>query len=254
MGKLPLNDPRWCPMQAAIELRQGQTGAMPLAITDLEHAMESGKLRSMRRDITTGACEELEASFWVDHLIDVSIGAVVIYRDYSKHDPQRWAFFAHHHDQRVDGHAYYVWRPDLDNLYPVSRTRADHEDEPLLPIDRAKTVLFYLYRTKAQMPHSLKEATRKVEEECKKRGWRPVSSTDTVSAPPNNSDTERSANANSPHRNGPSPISQARKHATACVHALLRKHVISNTTVSHTSTTWRTVDGPPRNDRPQAGC
>src|SRR5260221_12116233 len=117
MGKLPLNDPRWCAMQTAIELHQQQTGAMPLAITDLEQAMASDKLRSMRRDLMTGAPEPLQASFWIDHLIDVSTGAVVIYRDYRKDDPQRWGFFAHHHDQRVDGHAYYVWRPDFDRLY-----------------------------------------------------------------------------------------------------------------------------------------
>jgi hypothetical protein len=59
--------------------------------------------------------------------------------------------------------------------------RLDQDDkEPLLPIDCATVVLRYLYRTKAQMPRSLKEATTAVVEECKKRVWRPVDSPDTV--------------------------------------------------------------------------
>jgi hypothetical protein len=186
MGKLPLDDPRWCAMQAAIELRQRQTGAIPLAITDLERAMASDKLRSMRRDSSTGAPERLEPSFWIDHLIDVSTGAVAIYRcnEGDKDAPQRWSFYAHRHDQRIDGHVYYVWRPDLEKLYPASGTRADHDDagdseEPLQPIARATAVLRDLYLTRAQMPRSLKAATKEVRTECQKRDWQPPSE-DTV--------------------------------------------------------------------------
>ena len=52
--------------------------------------------------------------------------------------------------------------------------------EPILPIDRAKAVLRALYPTKEQMPRSLKEATRAVDEKCTAWSWEPVTSPDTV--------------------------------------------------------------------------
>jgi hypothetical protein len=74
---------------------------------------------------------------------------------------------------------YFVARRELDRLYPAGSAPIDHE-EPLQPIDRAKVVLRDLYRTKAEMLRSLKEATNAVDEECGKRGWQAVSSPDTI--------------------------------------------------------------------------
>ncbi|HEV2156786.1 hypothetical protein [Bradyrhizobium sp.] len=63
-----------------------------------------------RENGTTGACEELQASFWVDHLIDISTGSVSIYRckPGDEADLGRWGFYAHHHDDLERGHAWFV--------------------------------------------------------------------------------------------------------------------------------------------------
>ena len=119
----PLDDPRWCAMQTVIEDRERQTGAIPLAITDLEKAMASGNPRTMRRDLTTGTPEHLKESFWVKHEIDFGTRTVGIYRR-RKGEPRRWGVYAHHHEDRVDGHAYFVWSPDLGKAYGV---RAKHD-------------------------------------------------------------------------------------------------------------------------------
>jgi hypothetical protein len=87
---------------------------------------------------------------------------------------------------QVRGWVFYVSQPDFDRIWPplAGGTPVDHDDvssavEPLLAVDRARTVLRYLYPTKANMPGSLKEATAKVGDECQKRGWKPPSE-DTV--------------------------------------------------------------------------
>jgi hypothetical protein len=124
----PLRDPRWCALKAAVEAMQRKTGKMSLAITDLEEAMADGKrpLAAMRRDLATGARLRLASTFWTEHLIDFSTGAVAIYRR-RKGEPRRFGMFAHHNEDRVDGAAYFVWGPDLDKLLgaaPVAATTA----------------------------------------------------------------------------------------------------------------------------------
>jgi hypothetical protein len=174
MGKLPLNDPRWCAMKAAIDLREQQTGAHGLAIRDLAQAMVGGKLRSMRRNLASGESELLAASFWETHFIGyLSPLSVTIYRqtDIDRHRTDEYGNLV---ADRLDD-LFYVWRPDFDGLYYGARD----EDEPLQPIDRAKVVLRDLYPTKAEMPRSLKAAHRAVMAECEKRDWQPPSE-DTV--------------------------------------------------------------------------
>ena len=65
MGELPLDDPRWCPMETAIELCQRQIDATRFAIVDLMQAMASGKLRSKRRNRVSGIREHVNAEFWL---------------------------------------------------------------------------------------------------------------------------------------------------------------------------------------------
>jgi len=112
---LPLDDPRWCATREPVEVRLKQTGIMQLAITDLEYAMASGKLTSMRRHGATGARELLAPSFWRTHRIDFSSDVLTIYRA-REDEPRRWDAFAAFGagTVRVDGHAFYVWRPGLD--------------------------------------------------------------------------------------------------------------------------------------------
>ena len=78
----PLNDPQWLSIKEAIEARELLSYTMSLAVTDLEEAMRSGKLRVMQRDLATGKRERVKPTFWQDHEIDVmpGTGSVVIFR------------------------------------------------------------------------------------------------------------------------------------------------------------------------------
>jgi hypothetical protein len=111
-------------MKAAIEARQQHTGYIEIAIPFLEDPMRSGKLRSMRHDLATGSRERLDRSFWDRHVLDVmpGTGSVVAFRvtGARRTGAQRpWVTFDHYPDQRMDAHAYFVWRADLDKLFGV---------------------------------------------------------------------------------------------------------------------------------------
>jgi hypothetical protein len=120
--RIPIDDPRWLPMKEAIEARQRQIGTIERAVTDLEAAMGSGKLRAMRRDLATGAGERVEPAFWRrGHEIDVmpGLGSVAVYRRSDERPadrPRRWADFDHFPDVHLGAHVYFVWKPDLDAL------------------------------------------------------------------------------------------------------------------------------------------
>jgi hypothetical protein len=173
MDKLPLDDPRWMTLEAAVIELNGWFGHSGLTVQYLERDLAADKLGSMHRDLT-GAWL-LEAAFWANHSINVSGPLVILHRT---SEPLRrediWAQYVRDHQA---GHVYYVWRPHFDRLY--GGAPAEH-DEPLLPIDRAEAVLRYLYQTKAQMPRSLKAATKAVDDPCEKWGWQLVKSPDTV--------------------------------------------------------------------------
>ena len=138
MGKLPLDDPRWVSIEAAIELRTRQTGDLKSAVRDLTEAMAGGELRSQRRYIVrpsrptdvTLVKEELEPAFWKSHVIDAHrtvFGlSVFIFRG----TPQRGVM------DRVEG-GFSIWMPDFDRLYSGEPRRAieddDSDDPPVKP-------------------------------------------------------------------------------------------------------------------------
>ena len=164
----PFGDPRWCPMQDDIEARERQTRSIPLAVTELEDEMRSGKRHSMRVGIVTRVPEPLKDSFWIDHEIDVirvaGFEPIRIYRRTRERrpgEPRRWGDHMPFDDNsrvRVDGYAYYVWKPGLDRLYGAqatatsqqkpTRKRVVGDGAPLRPRDRAKAVLRNLYPNK----------------------------------------------------------------------------------------------------------
>jgi hypothetical protein len=139
-SKLPLDDPRWCPMKAAIDLLEQQTGDMRLAVTRLERDMASGKLHWMRVDIATGAPERGTAMFWTrQHEIDVvrlaGFEPVRIFRrtrERGPNEPRRWGDLMDFDDvrMRVFGHAYFVWLPDVAKLYPAMPQTAKPGPKP----------------------------------------------------------------------------------------------------------------------------
>jgi hypothetical protein len=173
MDKLYLDDPRWWPMQKAIDERAAQTGAFELAVQDLQHEMAIGRLRGMRRARGSGKRELLSAP---------AAGKLFIWfypcTDADEASERRMAA-----DYPLDDWVVYVWKPDFDRLFSAGAPADHHNDsypkEPLLPIDRAKAVLRELCPNKAQMPGKLKAATRDVGDECRKRNWKPPSE-DTV--------------------------------------------------------------------------
>jgi hypothetical protein len=134
-SKPPLDDPRWRGMMEVIDLRRQQNIGLIDAVTDLEQAMATGKLRSMRRNVSTGAREQIDDLFWIDHRIDVvcDYGSVVVYRLSGESSGNRqWDVFDHSPHERVEGHAYYVWQPDLDELYATSaRPHQDGSNTPM---------------------------------------------------------------------------------------------------------------------------
>jgi hypothetical protein len=174
------NDPRWLPMQSAIELRQKQTGATWLAILDLERVMAAGDLPSMRRHGEHGElCQQLNGPFWVDHLFDYTSGIVTIYRR-TVGEPRKWNLFAYPPDQRVDG-LYFVWQPDFERLYggaAQAETKPAERKQPLgWQMRRVVPLLTELYVSKGISPDSLQLETvfSEVNEVLAKRKERPVS-------------------------------------------------------------------------------
>jgi hypothetical protein len=130
MGKLPLNDPCWCAMRVAIDLRERQTGASRLAILDLQQAMAGGKLRSMRRNLTSGEGELLSASFWKTYSIGyLSLSSVTICRsaDIDRHKIDEYGNLV---AERIDGWAWYVWKPDFETIWspPAASVPVDQRD------------------------------------------------------------------------------------------------------------------------------
>ena len=177
MDDLPLNDSRWFAIGAAIEqLRDQQTRDIGLATLDLKQAMVSDKLRCMRRNLTSGEGELVPAPFWKTYYIGYRSPSSVTICPQTDIDRHKIDEYGNLVADYVVGWLFYVWKPDFDRLYSGSA----RDDEPLQPIDRAKAALLAIYSAKAQMPRVLKAATNDVDDYCKKRGWQPVTSTDTV--------------------------------------------------------------------------
>jgi hypothetical protein len=150
----PPDDPRWCPMLEAIELRTAQLGDRDLAILDLEQAIESGKLRGMRWSCATGE-SRLTAPF---------------------RELFAW----------VNGYAYgdwlySVWKPDFERLFPAGAP-ADQDDDsyskapPRARVrDQVKRVLHHLYGGSPPPTLTLKAITEAVADEFERRGRKPPS-------------------------------------------------------------------------------
>ena len=135
MGTLPLDDPRWYPLIAAIGWREQKTGDQAQAVLDLEQKMASGKLGCMRQKRATGERELVPAPFWEDHVIDFSIsGSPTVYRRTAVDDtPRRWSTFAHAHLHLPEDRIYdlfFVWLPHLEAIWspPAASVPVDQDD------------------------------------------------------------------------------------------------------------------------------
>ena len=166
MDKLPLDDPRWWPMQNAIELRKAQTGDHDFAVMDLEQAMASGKLHSMRRSRHSGEREHLSPPFEKQFFVwfySCGIDEAEARREAANYPFDDWVF--------------YVWKPDFDRLF--GRRAAEQDDDsyskapPRARVrDRVKGVLSDLYGGSPPPTLTLKAITEAVADECVRRGWK----------------------------------------------------------------------------------
>jgi hypothetical protein len=111
----PLDDPRWLPLIEAHKLLSPQSG---FAIFDLLEALKSDKLGCMRRSTTNpGDRESVPALFWEGLEIDetmINVGRTDLYRGPPIQVEARGQF--RDPETRLEGWAYYVWKPDLDRL------------------------------------------------------------------------------------------------------------------------------------------
>src|SRR6478735_5674562 len=86
---LPLDDPRWLLLKAAIDERTQHTGDLGLAILDLKRDMASDRLRSMRRNRDTGEARLESVSFWETYSVGyIGSSSVTICRqsDLDRHE------------------------------------------------------------------------------------------------------------------------------------------------------------------------
>jgi hypothetical protein len=142
---LPLDDPRWMPMLTAHHLVSEQLTGVRLswrASDDVVEKLQSGKLRCMRLTTAKPIKRELvEASFWNDHEIVVDFGFVQIYRGPPGpivRDPHT----------RINGWEFYIWKPDLEQLWFATAPPPSSPDEPIghgTKVKRCKEVLRIVY-------------------------------------------------------------------------------------------------------------
>jgi hypothetical protein len=171
------DDARWASIEDARERRAERTRDNDLAVLDLMELLAQDRLPCMIRSTITGERKLVASTAWTDQIMLEwwpSFGASVVHR----HQPgEPFPNIV----KPFRGWRFYVWQPVLDRIWPppAASVPINHDEEPVRARARAKEVLLYLYPTKAQMPLSLKETTRKVVTECEKRGWKPPSE-DTV--------------------------------------------------------------------------
>jgi hypothetical protein len=110
-GELPLDDPRWLPLDEALHLMTQHTGSAPLAALDLRQAMmpPRPRVRGMRRFIEDGRDirrELVPAEVWIEPVLSANL---------HRFPPDL-------NLRKIHGWVYYVWKPDIDTLLGKSRT------------------------------------------------------------------------------------------------------------------------------------
>ena len=111
---LPLDDDfRWRPLEAEHKRLVELYGSSSLAALELTKALASGKLRCMWRRLASGWIRELTPiTFWADHRLSDWSGVFVIVRELAHS-------FTPEHNIKL-----FVWKPDLDALWPSMATDA----------------------------------------------------------------------------------------------------------------------------------
>jgi hypothetical protein len=188
------DDVCWLPLEPVHRQWCDRIGNYGLATRDLNQALaQAGRLPCMIRSLSTGERRRLESTAWAgDRQANIQTTAgppelselkVLAGRVYPGTGPLAFGLVYRPYPgdtifkRTWPGWAFYVSRVAFEAIWPPAG--GTPVEGPLRPVDRAKVVLRALYPTKAQMPRSLKEATKAVVTKCEQRRWQPVSS-DTV--------------------------------------------------------------------------
>jgi hypothetical protein len=123
---LPLESPHWLPLDDARRLRHEATGNRSLIAGDLTGALLSGHLRCMRRRIGRGVGPNRElvpSSFWAGHRLDSWTDALLV-----RARTHRGGVV-----QTLRGFVFYVWKPDLERIWPTAATPSERQADDLRP-------------------------------------------------------------------------------------------------------------------------
>lgn len=125
--ELPLDDPRWFPIEAAHKRLTGRTGDRGLAGIDLTRELAQGRLSCIARSTATGERRRIEPAMWIDKIqLDAwpESARVIHYEPRSKGErivkPFRGALF-------------YVWRPDFVRIWPTAGATVERDDKNAPP-------------------------------------------------------------------------------------------------------------------------
>jgi len=135
---LPLDSPNWMPLPDAHRLLCPLLGDRHLAAKDLTDAQADGRVRSMRRCFVYGVWREWEKGRVVDQARGYREGKVVseervligperelLRREHwTEHELQSWsdATFVTRRSNTpasIKGYVYFVWKPDLEKIWPA---------------------------------------------------------------------------------------------------------------------------------------
>jgi len=150
----PPDDPRWCPMLEAIELRTAQLGDRDFAILDLERAIDSGKLSGMRWSCASGESKRLTAPF-------------------------RELFDWYYGYGGLDDWLYRVWKPELNALSSVSHADPNGDSASKKPkkgdgwqVAHVKELLPIAFPGGVLPAATYKQIQGRLVPLCEERGWK----------------------------------------------------------------------------------
>jgi hypothetical protein len=171
----PLDDDvHWMPLLEAVALLIKQTASMRLALPDLEDAMESSKLPSMRRDLATREREPLQPEFWKANIIYYEeTGRPYVRVIPGPKDERRWSIWASDPRDEDGSHFYFVSRSDFELLWSASHDRDGWQ------VARLKTVLPIVYPDGVPADAPDLAVQRQLVHEYEKRDWK-LPSDDTI--------------------------------------------------------------------------
>jgi hypothetical protein len=165
--ELPLDDPRWQLVDEALRQMTARIGHATLAAFDLRQATMNGRVRSMRRYLSTGQeirRELVPAECFAEPVLSANLDRLP--RDL----------------RSIHGWLYYVWKPDIDTLFGASPEEKNYTRPRRKPGQKGYTEDWPLHVARevirilqSQMPSAAKiPSAAKMSERCEEAcGYHP---------------------------------------------------------------------------------